>query len=205
MSDATTFLKERPVIAGGIVLAVALLAYLASRKNGSGDDTAYAFRGDAAAAIDPNAAAISQAAISAGTANIQTIAGLAGLQDTNANALNAQLAQTSAARDVSLSGISANLRAALFSTEAQRDESLAQTAAGVTVAQDANATALEQSRIYNAYQQDALATQRYIAGKQTEADIRAAEAARDAARSQAKAGFWGSLFGGLAPVLGALV
>lgn len=143
--------ERHPWLIGGLVLLVALIAYLQSR-NSAPATTEYTFAGGGTAkGIDPEASAISQAAISAGVANISTVAQLAGLYDTNQASLSGELARTGAERDVSLAqtsaaretslaqtgaartlglaSISANLRAALFQTEATRDVALAGTAA----------------------------------------------------------------------------
>lgn len=145
--------EKHPWLIAGAIGLVALVAYLQSRNAGTASDTReYTFAGGGTArGIDPEAAAISQAAISAGVQNISAVAQLAGLYDTNRSALTGELARTSAERDTSLAGtgaardtalaqteaartlglssISASLRSALFQTESNRDVALAGTAA----------------------------------------------------------------------------
>lgn len=132
--------EAHPAIIGALVVGVAILAYM-NRGSSAPEAREYTFAGGGAArAIDPNAAAIEMAAISAGQANVSTIsqliglqdtnsASLAGLRDSNASALNASLAQTESGRQTGLASIGASLRAALFASEVQRDTSLAATSA----------------------------------------------------------------------------
>ncbi len=202
MSDATAFLKERPVLAGAIVLGVAVMAYLASRGSDSSTTTDYAFRGDVAKGIDPNAAAIEQAAIAAGTQNLATIANLAGLQDSNANALKAELAQTNAAKTVSLSSIAANLKAALFQTEASRDVSLAQTGATVSIAEGANATQLRAAELNDSFNRTSLAAQQQMYALHEGTERFQIQSQKDIARANANAGIIGDIFGGVASFFG---
>ncbi len=185
MSDMTTLLKEHPAAVGALVLGVVVIAYMQSRNDNSGVTVQqYSFRGNEAAPIDPNAAAISEAAIGAGVSNLGTIAQLIGLTDTNRTALTGSLAQTSAARDValyqtgatrdvalaqtdaarevSLSNIAASLRASLFGTEASRDVSLAQTAAGERTAARQTDASVSVAQMENA-------EQLYVAGLNADA------------------------------------
>ncbi len=133
-------IEKHPVVVALAVTLVAFLAWMQSR-NQPATVTEYTFAGGGKArAIDPNAAAIEQAAIQAGVANLGTIAQLVGLQDSNSAALRGSLAQTEAARATSLAqtdaarvtglaSIDANLRSSLFATEAQRDVSIFQATA----------------------------------------------------------------------------
>jgi hypothetical protein len=150
MSDMTSLLKDHPLAVGGAVVAVAIIAYLQSRNNGSASTSSqgesFAFSGESVAApLDPGVVAIEQSAIAAGTSNFGTVAQLVGLQDSNRTALTSSLATTEAqrtvalagnqaamfateaGRDVSLANIAASLRASLFQTEATRDTNLYQT------------------------------------------------------------------------------
>jgi hypothetical protein len=146
-------IKQHPLIVIGAI-AVVLLLILISR---SGQQTATFAGGGAAAPIDPNAAAISEAAISAGQANLTEIAQLIGanhasdddlastlgqshdalsasLAQTSA-ARDVSLAQTSAARDVSLEQIASNERTTNYSTSVAAGVANNQTAAQLTAAQ----------------------------------------------------------------------
>lgn len=208
MADVTTVLREHPVAAGGVLVGVIILAYMQSRNSGGSQSPNYQYRGEIAAGIDPNAAAIEQAAISAGTQNLGTIAQLVGLQDSNATALTGSLAQTSAARDVSLSqtqagkdvslaNIAANLRASLFQSEVQRDTSLATTGAAVSIAQGQNATTLAQSQINATVTQQQIDAARYAAKLQADNENFAIQADKDKARAQANSSIFGSIIGGI--------
>lgn len=133
--------KEHPVVMAVSVVAVALIAYLSSRKSGGGSGTAVI----ANPAVDPNAgtnaAAITQANIAAGAANVNTAANLIGAESTNAANLRGALAGAEVGRQVGLSQIEASLLASENADAAQ-----------VTIAQGANAAQLEAARITAAAQ-----------------------------------------------------
>lgn len=210
----TTVLKEHPVAAGGVLLGVALLAYFQSKSSSNGARSeSYQYRGEVAAGIDPNAAAIEQAAISAGTANLGTIASLVGLQDTNRTALAGSLAQTGAARDVQLAqtdaervtalqNIAANLTASLHNTDAERDVSLSQINASTTMNSQTLATQLEAARISQEIARQDLAFRTYAAKLQSDNTNFAIQADKDKARAEANASIFGSIIGGAAAFFG---
>ncbi len=149
MSDMTSLLREHPLVVGGAVVAVALIAYMQSRNDSApaaSQGESFATSGESVAApLDPGVVAIEQSAISAGSQNFSTVANLVGLQDSNRTALTSALATTEAqrtvalagnqaamfateaGRDVSLANIAASLRASLFQTEASRDTAMYQT------------------------------------------------------------------------------
>jgi hypothetical protein len=214
MPDITTVLKEHPLAAGGILVGVVVLAYMQSKSSSNGARSeSYQYRGEVAAGIDPNAAAIEQSAISAGTANLGTIAQLVALQDTNRTALTGSLAQTGAARDVSLANteaartttlqnIAANLRASMYSTDADRDVSLAQTNASVAVNSQSLATQLEAARISQDISRQQLAFETYAAKLRSDNANFAIQADKDKARAQNNTSIFTSLIGGAAMLFG---
>jgi hypothetical protein len=127
----TGLFKEHPVIMVVSVVAVALIAWLASRSNSSGAGSAVIVQPANDPNASTNAAAIAQANIAAGAANISTGASLIGAESTNAAALRSSLATSEAARQVGLSQIEASLLASEHSDNAQVAISNAQTAAAL--------------------------------------------------------------------------
>lgn len=133
LGGITKVFEEHPMIIGLLVAGVAVIAYLQSGKSQQGSsDQEYSGTfagGGAARPIDPYAAAISQAAISAGSQNLSTIAGLVGLEDSNASDLAGNLASVSAGRDVAIYGYGASRDTALGESRDSLTSSLASTAA----------------------------------------------------------------------------
>jgi hypothetical protein len=127
-AGVTEELEKHPLWIALAVVAVALLAFM--QRSGGQQAQGYSFAGGGAAApIDPNAAAIEEAAIQAGSTNVSTLASLLGLENTNQAALTGSLASTSAARDVSLSQTAAARDVGLAGIAAQEEVANAQTAA----------------------------------------------------------------------------
>lgn len=212
-----------------IALAVAFVAFLAwmQSRNQPVTTREYTFAGGGAArAIDPNAAAISEAAISAGVANLGAVAQLVGLQDSNHSALTASLTQTGASRDLGLAeteasrttglaSISAALRSSLFATEANRDVSLAgidaqhdvsnnQTAAGVTIATGQTAAQITAAQITANIQAQQIAAQRDADKRAADNQNFAIQADKDKARAAANAGIVNGVVNTVGNVISAL-
>lgn len=148
--------KKNPAWLFAAVAVVALLAYLSSRN--SVPQQATFAGGGAAAPVDPQAAAIEEAAIGAGQANVNTLASLIGQENSNQSALAGSLAQTSAARDTSLAQTEEQRVTSLAQTAATQaidlaqidaalQASTAQTAAGVTIAQGNNSATVQAASI----------------------------------------------------------
>lgn len=124
MGNVSELFQKHPWAIFAAIFVVALLAYLSSRNSTSGvSDTTFTGGGVIAPPMDPNEAAIEQARISAGQANIGTLAALVlGSEQTNAE-LTASVTGTNASQEV-----------ADRQTNASQEVTDAQTAAGVTVA-----------------------------------------------------------------------
>lgn len=167
--------NEHPYLIVGLVVLVAGFAYLSSRGRGSTQAVTFA-GGGAAPGIDPNAAAIEEAAIAAGTQNVGLIASLLGTKDTNASALSASLAQSSAARDIAVTQANDALQGSLAATSAQEEASLAQTAAQ----REAALAAISANQETTDAQTSASVT---ISGQQTAAQIAAAQLTADTQRA----------------------
>lgn len=134
-AGVTEEFEKHPAWIAIAVVAVAIIA-LMQRRNSTPSDTQYTFAGGGAAApIDPSVAAIEQARISAGSQNIGIVAGLLGLENTNATALTGSLAQTSAAKDVELARTAAAEEVANAETSAQLYAAQGATAEQLTAAQ----------------------------------------------------------------------
>lgn len=219
---------SHPLFIGGAILAVALLAYLTTR-GGQGTtvvDATFA-GGGAARAIDPNAAAIEESAITAsGTEYGQLLSYLSGLHSTDASE-SVDLAQTAAGRDTSLANTSAALTSSLAQTEAQRQVSLsniassqevqdARTAADVVENGATNAANLSQLQVTSATQlaianANASNAAAEIASQadqakatlqaQTNAGINANQTAKDLARAQDNTGIVNTLINGISSVV----
>lgn len=208
--------EAHPAIIGALVVGVAILAYM-NRGSSAPEAREYTFAGGGAArAIDPQAAAIEMAAISAGQANVSTIsqlvglqdtnaASLAGLKDTNASALTASLAQTESGRQTGLASIGASLRAALFASEVQRDTSLAQTESTVSIANINNATAITAAEINASLGRQTIEAQRYAEKLRSDNENFRIQASKDIARAEANSGIFDSILSFGATVLGAMV
>lgn len=176
------FLEKHPEAIGIAIAAVAALAYFSGGSSSSGttDDGDITFTGGGVRAnpMDPNQAAIDEARIAAGSANIGTLAALilgskesdnaltAHMGDVSAavqsshDSLSASLAATAAGERVQTASIAGQLQAALASISAQRDTSLAQTQAGIDIAHEQYSTA---AAIAGQYSQDQLAAAKYTA------------------------------------------
>jgi hypothetical protein len=208
MGGIGDLIKKHPELIGALVIGVIILAYFNSRNASSspasGGDVSFTGGGVAAVPVDPNAAAIQEAQISANSANLSTVSQLyLGLQ------------QTAAAQDVENNQTSAALSSAMAQTEAQRVVGLAaidsqtQVAQGQTAAQiqEANIGATEQLNAANITSQ--MAANAEAANIQT-AQINAATAANQAStalaasQSQDKTSFWESLFRDSGGVLAAI-
>lgn len=146
MDDIIAGIKAHPVIVAVAVIIVAALGLYVSKQSaaagqsaatGGGNATGFA-GGGAASPIDPNAAAISEAAISAGATNVQTLASLIGLEDTTQAGLTSSLASTAAGTYATEVG--GNV--ALGESANNRDVALATLDAQEQEAQDANSTSL---------------------------------------------------------------
>lgn len=136
---------------------VAILAYVQSRNSGPTYVEGSYAGGGTAAPIDPAVAAIEQARINAGAENVQTLASLVGLENTNQNALSASLAQTGAARDVSLAQTAAERDAALAGIAAQHDVADRQINANETLGLNAQTVDLATANINAAIQAQSIA------------------------------------------------
>jgi hypothetical protein len=197
MSDMTTVIKEHPLAAGGILLGVALLAYFQSKSSGGGgsQSESYQYRGEIAAGIDPNAAAIEQAAIQAGTANLGTIASLTSSLAQTGAARDVQLSQTEANKILGLSGIDASLRSNLAATEAGKEESLAQTSASLSVEQARQAEQMWAATITQDLERQRIAAASY-ADKLHEDNVNfAIQADKDKKRAEVNGGIVNGLTG----------
>lgn len=226
-------IEKHPALIALAVLVVALLAYLQAKNSPPSAQSVTFAGGGAARGIDPEAAAIEQSAISAGVANLGTIAQLVAEQDTNRTALTGHLADTSAAertslagiaanqetadaataagvtvagynRDVSLAGISAQQATTLAGISATQETTDAQTAAGVTIASGNNATTLQAAQINAATQAAAIAAQ---SDAQKRADANQAfsiQAQKDIARANANSNIVNGIFNTIGNVVSSL-
>lgn len=192
MSSVSQIFEEHPLAIAGAIAVVAVLAYVSSRNQpATTTSTEYGFAGGGQAApIDPNAAAIEEAAITAGSRGVSTIASLLGLEDTNNANLTASLAGTTAAAQVAETQSANALAASLAQTQAQRDTSLAETAAqqevidqqtqaGLTLGTAQTAAQVQQAQIAATTQQAQIAAQQAAA-------VRASNNAAAAQKAQNK-------------------
>lgn len=115
----TGLFKEHPWAMMGAVIAVALIAYLSSRGGGSGSSTTVLAQPAADPNASNNAAAITEAGIAAGAANVSTAANLIGSEASTAANLRGSLAQSEVSRQVGLAQIDASLAAEENQAEAQ--------------------------------------------------------------------------------------
>lgn len=132
----TGLFREHPLIMAISVVVIALIAYMASKSGGSGSGTTVIAQPAADPNASNNAAAITEANIAAGSANVGTAASLIGEESTNAAGLRSNLAQIEGSRQVGLAQIEADLAA-----------SEAQTAAAVTISGQQTSAQLEAARI----------------------------------------------------------
>lgn len=116
MSDMFAEAKEHPAIILGAVGIVVVLA-LMNRSSGSQAQPTFA-GGGAAAGIDPNAAAIEEAAISAGQSNVQSLASLIASENQTGAELTGSLAQTEAGVTIAESTNAAQVAAAQINATA---------------------------------------------------------------------------------------
>jgi hypothetical protein len=192
MGELAALVKKHPEFIGLAVIAVIVIAYLQSRGNGgggapsdAGDSVTFTGGGVARPPLDPNAAAIEEARISAGSTNLTTLSQLVlGLnqaqfekdvqQGQTSAALSASLAQTEAQRhavdvasstDISLANINASEQFNALNVTSQ-------------MAANASASQLEALRLDNQRQSEINATQ------------------RDVSRVQAKSSFWDNVIHG---------
>lgn len=187
MSGIGEVFEKHPYAIGAALVGVALLAYFTSQQS-EPDTREYTFAagGTPKHGIDPEASAISQAAIAAGERNVGTLAQLVLGMDTNAASSRVELAdtearravglsdiesgraqglaQTEASRTVGLAGINANLRASLFDSQSRRDVSLAQIGAD----RDVGMAGISANRDIAFHRDD---TELGIWGVRTQADI----------------------------------
>lgn len=217
-------IEKHPYVVGMAVAVVALIAYMQSRETAPAAQSVSFAGGGAARGIDPEAAAISQSAIAAGSAGISTIAQLLAIQDTNHAALEGALANTFASRDVSLAATEAGrqasladteagLRASLAQTEGQRDAALAASTASRDVGLAATSAA-ERAAQYNAEASiEAARVTAQIQTAQIQANARAGDqaaknqefaiqAAKDRQRAESNSNIWGSVLNFAGDILG---
>lgn len=115
MDDLASQFKEHPALIIGAVVIVAILAFMSRGGSSSGP---VAFSGEQAPGVDPNAAAIEEAAIQAGQSGVSAIAGLLAQENTNASELTASLAQTQAGIDINASNNATSLAASKINADA---------------------------------------------------------------------------------------
>ena len=185
MGELAALVKKHPEFIGLAVIVVIVLAWMQSRNGGgsspdySGGDVSFTGGGVGRAPLDPNAAAIEEARISAGSSNLTTLSQLyLGLnqarfesdveQGRTSASLSASLAQTEASRHAVDVASMTDIAAARIGADEQLN------ALNVTSQMAANAQAsnIQAIQLDNARQLEMNAT------------------ARDVARVQAKSSFW---------------
>lgn len=196
MGELAALVKKHPEFIGLAVIVVIVLAWMQSRNGGgsapdySGGEVSFTGGGVARPPLDPNAAAIEEARISAGSTNLTTL-----------SQLYLGLNQASYERDIEQGRTSASLSASLAQTEAARhavdvasttdiatarigaDEQLNALNVTSQMAANANAAQIQAISLDNARQLEINATQ------------------RDIARVQAKSSFWDRVIGGAVDVV----
>jgi hypothetical protein len=178
-AGVTEELEKHPLWIALAVVAVALLAFL--QRGNSGNQQDYTFAGGGAAApIDPNAAAIEEASISAESTNFATLASLIGLEDSNRTALTGSLAQTSAARDVAMGQTSAARDVSLAGIAADEEVQNARTSADIYNTQNTNAANITAAQI-------TAGIQRALIDSQTQTEQQAIQAQENVTNFQTQA------------------
>ena len=203
--------RKHPELIGALFIAVALLAYFASRSGGGGgtssDDITFTGGGVASRAIDPSVAAIEQSRIDAGTRNLSTVAQLYLGLTQSADQLEAYQTGTSAALESDLARTSSGERVSLAGIEAQRTIGLSQIASSVDLAHIYSAADLEAARITGATQQaiaqSNIELERQRLAQQEKLTLEQQATERDIARVKAKSDFWDSAFGTIGDVVSA--
>jgi hypothetical protein len=193
-------IKKHPELIAALVIGVVILAYFNSRSaapvssGSAGGDLTFTGGGVQAVPVDPNAAAMTEAQISANSANLSTLSQLyLGLQ------------QTAASQDVTNNQTNAALSAAMAQTEAQRVVGLASIDSQTEIAQGQTAAQIQEANISSTEQLNAANITSQMAANAeaaniTTAQINAATAAHNAdaavaaSQSQDKTNFWDSLF-----------
>jgi hypothetical protein len=135
--DVGEVFRKHPLAITLAIVAVALIAWMASRGGSSStstDGATFTGAGGSTATTDPNAAATDQARIAAGTQNLGVIASLISSKETTMAEHDVAVTQANDALTASLAQTDAALRASLASTAATADVANRQTAAGVTIA-----------------------------------------------------------------------
>jgi hypothetical protein len=198
-AGVTEELEKHPLWIALAVVAVALLAFI--QRGNSGNQQSYTFAGGGAAApIDPNAAAIEEASISAGSTNFATLASLIGLEDSNRTALTGSLAQTSAARDVAMGQTSAARDVSLAGIAADEEVQNARTSADIYNTQNTNAANVTAAQITAGVQRALIDSQTLTEQQAIQAQENVAQFQTQASKDIARAGDNTSIINGIVHV-----